>query len=217
MTDPHHDESVSTDGYGTAVPEDSASGDSDRSHVQEPPKAEKRSPSFLRWTLETIVMIALAFLLAQGVKAYVLQPFVIPTGSMETTIMAGDRVLAEKLTYRFRDPRPGEIVVFDDPTGRHPQLIKRVVAVGGQTVDIATGRVFIDGEPLDEPYLDEGIRTDPVGGLLPLELAEDELWLMGDNRPSSGDSRLMGTVDVSLVQGRAFATYWPFDRIGPLR
>jgi len=218
VTDLRSEESVSAEGHSDVTPGDGTSADiGPAERVSESSDRKKPSPSFLRWTLETLVMIALAFLLAQGVKAYVLQPFVIPTGSMESTILSGDRVLAEKITFRFRDPRPGDIVVFDDPTGRHPQLIKRVIAVGGQTVDIAAGRVFIDGEPLDEPYLDEDIQTDPVSGLLPLELADGEIWLMGDNRPSSGDSRLLGPVDVSLVQGRAFATYWPFDRIGPLR
>lgn len=176
---------------------------------------ERSTPSFGRWIIETALMIGLAFLLAQGVKTFVLQPFVIPTGSMEPTIMAGDRVLAEKITIRIRDPRVGEIVVFDDPTGRHPQLIKRVVAVGGQTVDIADGRLIVDGVELDEPYVEDR-STDPGTVPLPLTLAPDEVWLLGDNRPNSGDSRFMGAIPESLVRGRAFGIYWPLDRIGSL-
>lgn len=191
-----------------------APGDQQTAAADEPGRA--KTPSFVRWLFETVVMIALAFLLAQGIKTFVVQPFVIPTGSMEPTIMSGDRVLAEKVTYRFRGVSPGDIVVFDDPTGRHPQLIKRVIAVGGQTLDIRAGKVYIDGERLDEPYLDD-VETDPGNIMMPLTLAEDEFWLMGDNRPNSGDSRFMGPVDGEFIQGRGFAIYWPLDRVGPLR
>lgn len=178
-------------------------------------EAEKTGSGFGRWLLETVVMIALAFVLAQGVKTFIVQPFVIPTGSMEPTIMTGDRVLAEKVSRRFRPPVQGDIVVFDDPTASHPQLIKRVIAVGGQTVDIQEGRVVVDGVALDEPYIHRKL-SDPGTVPLPITLASDELWLMGDNRPNSGDSRFMGPISVSAVHGRAFAVYWPLSRIGGL-
>jgi signal peptidase I len=170
---------------------------------------------FGRWLLETLVMVALAFLLAQGIKTFIVQPYVIPTGSMEPTIMIGDRVLAEKITYHFREPEPGDIVVFDDPTGRHPQLIKRVIAVGGQTIDINEGKVIVDGEALDEPYL-HGVATDPGTEMYPLTVPDGEIWVMGDNRPNSGDSRFLGPQPESGIRGRAFATYWPISRIGEL-
>ncbi len=181
--------------------------------LQEIEEPETRAlPSFGRWLIETLLMIALAFLLAQGIKTFVVQPFVIPTGSMEPTIMSGDRVLAEKISLRFRPPAHGEIVVFDDPTGRHPQLIKRVIAVGGETVDITAGEVIVDGQPLDEPYI-SGRVTEAGTVALPVTLDEDEVWLMGDNRPNSGDSRFMDTIPDSMIRGRAFAIYWPVDRI----
>lgn len=176
---------------------------------------EKAGTHFGRWLIETALMIALAFLLAQGIKTFVIQPFVIPTGSMEPTIVSGDRVLAEKISLRFRDVRTGEIVVFDDPTGRHPQLIKRVIAVEGQTVDIRDGSVVVDGTPLDEPYV-HGKVTDQGTVPLPITLANDQVWLMGDNRPNSGDSRFMGPIDESMVRGRAFSIYWPVSRISTL-
>ncbi len=182
-------------------------------HTEE--KTKESTTHFGRWLIETAIMIALAFLLAQGIKTFVVQPFVIPTGSMEPTIMAGDRVLAEKVSFRFREPRIGEIVVFDDPTGRHPQLIKRVVAVGGQTVDIMDGVVVTDGVPLDEPYV-HGKLTEQGTVPLPITLADDEVWLLGDNRPNSGDSRFMGPIPESLVRGRAFTIYWPIARISTL-
>lgn len=179
------------------------------------PSSSGSGTHFGRWLVETAIMIALAFLLAQGIKTFVVQPFVIPTGSMEPTIMTNDRVLAEKISFRFRDPRVGEIVVFDDPTGRHPQLIKRVIAVGGQTVDIEDGLVVVDGQPLTEPYV-HGKVTDAGTVPLPLTLGPDEVWLMGDNRPNSGDSRFMGAIPESMVRGRAFSIYWPVDRISTL-
>ena len=88
-------------------------------------------------------------MLAQGIKSFVVQPFVIPSGSMLPTIQLGDRVIAEKLTYRFsHPPKPGEIVVFANPQGYPPILIKRVVALGGQTVDLKGGGVYVDGKPV---------------------------------------------------------------------
>lgn len=175
----------------------------------------EESPSMLRWILETTVMIALAFVLAQGIKTFLVQPFVIPTGSMEPTIMIGDRVLAEKISLRFSDPKVGDVVVFDDPTGRHEQLIKRVIAVEGQEVDIREGYVYIDGERLEEPYL-KGVQTDTGTKPMPITIPDDYVWLMGDNRPNSGDSRFLGAQPVSGIKGRAIATYWPLDRIGKL-
>jgi len=171
---------------------------------------------FARWLLETVLMVALAFLLAQGIKTFIVQPFVIPTGSMEPTIMTGDRVLAEKISYRFGSPQQGEIVVFDDPMGQHPQLIKRVIAVGGQTIDIREGRVYIDDQLIDEPYV-HGVETQPGTEAMPLTVPEGEVWLMGDNRPNSGDSRYIGPQPVDSIRGRAFAIYWPIGRIGSLR
>jgi signal peptidase I len=179
-------------------------------------QAEESSGGTIRWLLETVAMVIIAFLLAQGIKTFVLQPFVVPTGSMETTIMTGDRVLSEKVSLYWSEPQAGDIVVFDDPQARHPQLIKRVVAVSGQTVDIQDGIVLVDGEPLDESYLDPGITTDPGSVALPITVGENELWLMGDNRPNSGDSRFLGPQPLEAINAKAFAIYWPFDRIGML-
>lgn len=183
-------------------------------HVDEV-AVEQSAGGFLRWFLETLLMIAIAFVLAQGIKTWVVQPFVIPTGSMETTILIGDRVLAEKISYRYSEPEVGDIVVFNDPTGRHPQLIKRVIAVAGQELDIRDGHVYIDGELLDEPYV-HGLNTDPGTEPLPLVIPEGYVWVMGDNRPNSGDSRFIGPQPLTAIQGRAFGTYWPIDRIGSL-
>ncbi|MDP2181797.1 MAG: signal peptidase I [Actinomycetota bacterium] len=177
------------------------------------PEHDHKQGGTLRWILETVLMVALAFALAQGIKAFVLQPYVIPTGSMEPTIMTGDRVLAEKLSFRWRIPRQGDIVVFDDPADRYPQLIKRVIAVAGQSVDVVDGKVIVDGKALSEPYLHD-VDTTPGTVALPLIVPDGHVWLMGDNRPNSGDSRFLGPQPVSAVHGRAFAIYWPLSHIG---
>lgn len=190
--------------------------DSD-SEVQEAPAADAEETSVGRWLLETALLVLAAFALAQGIKAFLVQPFVIPTGSMRPTILEQDRVLAEKLTYRFsREPQQGDIVVFDDPNGQHPQLIKRVIAVAGQTVDVREDRVYVDGKPLEEPYT-FGKPTLPGSVKLPVTVPEGSVWLMGDNRPNSGDSRFFGPRPVKTVRGRAIWTYWPPSRFGTLK
>ena len=180
------------------------------------PKAKDDDTSFGRWLLETVLLVALAFALAQGIKTFLVQPFVIPTGSMIPTIQIGDRVLADKLVFRFfRDPEVGDIVVFDDPSGEHPQLIKRVIATGGQTVDLDNGKVLIDGVPIDEPYTYD--KPTDLGSIeMPVTVPEGQVWLMGDNRPASGDSRFFGPQKIENVRGRAFWTYWPPKSFGRL-
>jgi signal peptidase I len=182
--------------------------------------------STLRWLVETALLVLLAFALAQGIKTYLVQAFVIPSGSMIPTIQEGDRVFAEKITYRFvRGPSAGDVVVFDnpqynpaDPSMAPPILIKRVIAVAGQTVDLKDGRVLVDGKVLDEPYT-HGKPSDPLDPAIvyPLELAPGMMWVMGDNRTNSGDSRAIGPVAVKAAIGRAVWKYWPLTAFGALR
>lgn len=179
-------------------------------------KAEAESVSFGRWLLELVVMIAVAFLIATAVRTYVIQPYVVPTGSMEPTIAIGDRVLANKFIYRFGSPEAGDIVVLDDPTGTVDTLIKRVIAVGGQTVDLRDGVVFVDGVALDEPYT-YGKPSEPQIQTIPYEVPEGAVWLMGDNRTDSADSRTFGSVPLSEVRGKAFWTFWPVSRFAVLK
>lgn len=175
----------------------------------------ERPVSFVRWVGELVVMVALAFLLASGIRAYVIQPYVIPTGSMEPTIEISDRVLANKFIYRFREPERGDVVVLDDPTGTVQTLIKRVIATGGETVDLVDGRVVVDGDPLDEPYT-YGKESQPMSPEItfPYTVPDSSVWLMGDNRTNSADSRVFGAVPLSEVRGQAICTFWPLDRLG---
>ena len=162
----------------------------------------------------------LAFALAQGIKSFVAQPFVIPTGSMQPTIELKNYVLAEKLSYRFtRKPQYKDIVVFNNPSRdpAAPILIKRVIATGGQTVDLRDGEVYVDDKPLDEPYT-YGKPSYPLNPAIqyPFEVPEGYYWMMGDNRTNSGDSREFGPVPDSDVIGRAMWTYWPVNQFGTL-
>jgi len=176
---------------------------------------EERPMSFVRWLAELVVMVGLAFLLATGIRAFVVQPYVVPSGSMIPTIEIQDRVIANKFIYRFTEPEAGDIVVLDDPTGTVPTLIKRVVATGGQTVDLQDGVVLVNGVALDEPYT-HGLPSDPMVQEMPYAVPEGSVWLMGDNRTNSADSRVFGAVPLSEVKGKAIFRFWPLDRLGGL-
>jgi len=171
--------------------------------------------SFGRWVLELVVLVAVAFLLATGIKTWVVQPFVIPTGSMIPTLEIGDYVIANKFVYRFDDPQAGDIVVFMSPSSNSTDYIKRVIAVGGQTVDLRDGVVYVDDVALDEPYV-HGQRSDPGPLRMPVTIPDGYVWLMGDNRENSQDSRWFGPQPVTRVVGKAFFIYWPFSDFGTL-
>lgn len=174
--------------------------------------------SLVRWLLETALLVVLAFGLAFVIRTFLVEPFIVPTGSMIPTIEINNRVLAEKMTFRFvRPPRYGDIVVFPDPSGEHPHLIKRVIATGGQTVTLSDGKVHVDGQALVEPYT-AGTPSYPLPTDIhfPFRVPKDELWVMGDNRTDSADSRAFGAIHVTDVQGRAFWTYWPLGVFGAL-
>lgn len=168
-----------------------------------------------RWLFEIALLTLVAFIVAMGIRAGIAEAVYVPSGSMEGTIMTWDRAVVEKITYRFRAPTPGEIVTLDDPSGRYDMLIKRVIAVGGQTVDIRDGVVLVDGMVLIEPYT-RGLPTYPDTIEMPVKVPEGYLWLMGDNRTDSTDSRRFGPQPVSAVHARALAVYWPLEHVGRL-
>ncbi len=171
--------------------------------------------SFLRWIGETILLVGLAFVLAMGIKTFVVQPFLIPSGSMEPTLQIGDRVLVNKFIYRFAQPKQGEVVVFISPDDKSTDFIKRVIAVGGQTVDIRDGMVSVDGKRLSEPYVNRQV-VDHYNLDKAVKIPQGQVWLMGDNRTNSRDSRFFGPRPASELLGEAFVIYWPLGRIGTL-
>jgi signal peptidase I len=171
--------------------------------------------------IEWGVVLVGAVLLALLLRALVLQAFWIPSPSMETTLLVRDRVLVNKVSYRLHDINRGDVVVFqrtDEEIARSPELphdvIKRVIALGGETIEIRENQVFIDGLLLQEPYLDDGVFTSDFG---PETVPEDHVFVMGDNRELSLDSRFeTGPVAEDRVIGRAFFLFWPLGRLGAL-
>jgi signal peptidase I len=186
---------------------------------------------------ELPILILVAFVLAFLLRTFVVQVFFIPSSSMEPTLQVDDRMVVEKITYRFREPRRGDIVVFEEgdtslvgPTGGDRFLrgvgqflglvpasardfVKRVIAVGGDEVRIEDGQVYVNDVLLDEPYVvfpDE----DNYG---PITVPDDSLFFLGDNRPNSSDSRRsLGFVAEDAVVGRAVVIIWPlahWDRL----
>lgn len=169
-----------------------------------------------RNALEWAVVLVGAVLVALLLRASLFQAFYIPSESMENTLLINDRVLVNKVSYRLHDINRGDIVVFarpDDQEGEIRDLIKRVIALPGETVEATDNSLYINGQRLIEPYLDEGIVTTDFG---PTVIAEDQIFVMGDNRSESYDSRVFGTIAQDRVVGRAFVLFWPLNRIGSL-
>lgn len=187
---------------------------------------------------EWVVVLATALVVATLLRTFVVQQYYIAGPSMELTLVGDDRVLVNKLAYRFSTPSRGDVVVFDritmnGDTVQHDDLIKRVIGLPGETVEIRNCVLFIDGVALDEPWLDRGNEpaaasepaqaNDPetnadvdrcgVANADPLALGDNEVFLVGDNREMSFDSRMFGAVDIDLIAGRAVVVIWPLRNI----
>ena len=183
--------------------------------------SSEETTSFGRQLVEFIVMILLIVGCFFGLRTFIVGTYEIPSGSMEDTIEIGDRVFSEKISYYGRSPEVGEIVTFDDPLESGQTLIKRVIAVGGDEIDLRDGYVYVNGEKRDEPYTDgkESHPLNPAPGVqisYPYTVPDGCLWVMGDNRTNSADSRYFGAVPVSSVSGHANIIYWPINRLGML-
>ena len=164
-------------------------------------KQASQPEGILHTLLSIIVLVALVLGLTWGLRTFIFQAYEIPSGSMETTIMPGDMVLSEKITYYGRPPAAGDIVTFEDPDPEHMGriLIKRVIATGGQTVDLRDGRVYVDDVLQNEPYT-HGEPSLALRSYLfeeityPYTVPPGGLWVMGDNRTNSHDSRYFGSI-----------------------
>lgn len=182
------------------------------------PGGSHRAPrrGHLRNGLEWVAIIGAALLAALLIKTFLLQAFYIPSPSMVPTLQVQDRVLVNKLSYRLHDVRRGDVVVFERPptdVGMIKDLIKRVIALPGETVEGRDGGVYVNGRRLVEPYLPAGAVTTPFG---PQRIPAGRVWVMGDNRANSSDSRVFGPVPQSRIVGRAFVRVWPLGAVGPL-
>ncbi|GGM20409.1 signal peptidase I [Dactylosporangium sucinum] len=180
---------------------------------------------------ELPVLLGVAIIVAVVVRAFVLQTFYIPSESMENTLLIKDRVLVNKLVYDFRSPHRGEVIVFEAPNSwrndpSEEDFIKRVIAVGGDHIVCCDDkqRITVNGTPLDETYVytnEDGLQDLPSEEQFDVTVPKGRLWVMGDHRSRSGDSRynfirmkdpVQATISEDDVVGRAFVVFWPFSR-----
>ena len=175
-----------------------------------------RAPKKGGGLLEFLVILLVAFALVFGfVKPFVLEAFRVPSESMVPTLEVGDRFLANKFIYRMSEPERGDVIVFRSVEGGDEDLVKRIVAVAGDEVSVENGVLRVNGEPQDEPYTNKGFPDD--GSFFgPTRVPEGEVFVMGDNRANSRDSRFFGPVPLENIEGEAFASFWPPSRIGLL-
>lgn len=167
--------------------------------------------------IEWVAVLAVAVIAAVLIRAFVFEPFFIPSGSMEPTLKVNDRVLVNKLSYDLHSIHRGDVVVFKKPpkdfTPGIKDLIKRVIGLPGETISGQDGAVFINGRRLKEPWLPKGVTTAPFPAV---HVPKGDYFVMGDNRGDSADSRVIGPISGDLIVGRAFIRVWPISRIGGL-
>ena len=179
---------------------------------------------------EYIEAILIALLLALFIRTFVVQAFKIPSGSMKNTLLIGDHILVNKFIYGVKNPLNGktwipikeperrDIVVFKYPINPEQDYIKRVIGVEGDTIEIKDKKVYVNGEPQEEDYtifLDKRVlpgSLQPRDNMGPITVPENSLFVMGDNRDNSYDSRFWKFVDLKAVKGKAFVLYWSWDK-----
>ena len=202
---------------------------------------QKREKSTAGSLIEFVVIVAVALGLAIGIQAFLVKPFRIPSPSMVPTLEVGQRVLVNRVGTHFGDPDRGDVIVFKPPSGADSHqcgdpgkqndepcakptpkrsdnnFIKRVVGLPGDMVAVKNNRAYINGKPLDEPYVNKSTSCDELCNLpKPIKVPPGHFFMMGDNRGESDDSRDWGPVPKKWIIGDAFFTYWPPGRIGTL-
>jgi len=165
------------------------------------------------WFRELLEAILPALVIVLVVNIFLAQATRVEGQSMEPNLHNNQRLIIEKVSYRFHPPRHGDIIVLRRPQRQSDPLIKRVVGLPGDTVEIREGRVFIQGAPLGEPYLNQLT----VGNMAPQLVPEGHVFVLGDNRGSSNDSRAFGMVSFENIVGRAWIRYWPTAEMGFLK
>ena len=166
----------------------------------------------LHWLGEAVETILPAVLIALLINLFLAQATRVQGQSMEPNLHTNQRLVVEKISYHFREPRRGDVVVFRHPRWGSEMLIKRVIALPGERVEIRGGKVYINGYPLDEPYLTQPTTRD-YG---PIVVPPGHVFVLGDNRGFSNDSRAFGPVPIKDIVGRALFSYWPPGEIGPV-
>ncbi|MDO8886156.1 signal peptidase I [Candidatus Oleimmundimicrobium sp.] len=175
----------------------------------EAPGKESKSSPFWAFIKETVFIVIAAFLFSFVIRLFIVEAFTIQQHSMDPTLHDSDRVLVSKFIYRLSDIEDGDIIILKSPMNK-TDFVKRVVATEGQTIEIKEGVLVIDGKPVEESY----IKNHDLSGLEPIEIPQDYVFVAGDNRPNSYDSRIFGPIPEDDVVGKVFFIYWPVDRIG---
>ncbi|MDY6805781.1 MAG: signal peptidase I [Cyanobacteriota bacterium] len=173
---------------------------------------------FWRKQTENLQILGLALAISVLIRLLIAEPRYIPSDSMLPTLNIGDRLVIEKVYYRFKEPTNGDIIVFEPPDilqqqgySKDQAFIKRIIGLPGQTIDIKNGLVFIGDRPLEEDYIAELPDYFWQG---PVTIPEDQYFVMGDNRNNSNDSHIWGFLPKENIIGRAVFRFWPFERIG---
>lgn len=162
--------------------------------------------------IDILQTLALAFAVFMTVYLFLVQPHQVDGDSMYPTFHNGEYLLTEKVSYYLHKPERGDIIVFEAPPNPDKDFIKRIIGLPGETVLIKDGQVFINGKKLSEPYLPAYTYT-TEGTFQEITLKPEEYFVMGDNRPSSSDSRSWGPVKRDKIVGKAWFVYWPPNRI----
>ena len=186
-------------------------------------RRRQREKELSRTVWEWVVVIVVAVGAALLIRVFLFQQYYIDGPSMESTLQPSDRVLVNKLSYRLHDVNRGDVVVFDRVTSpdKHDDLIKRVIALPGERLEVRSCVVYIDGVRLEEPYLSDDLLSQPDPAaqcgvhtdLIPAVVPEGMVFVMGDNRPQSFDSRDFGPIDIDKIRGRAFTVIWPLSSL----
>ncbi|MBN1292141.1 MAG: signal peptidase I [Candidatus Latescibacteria bacterium] len=197
-------------------------------------KNKKVHTGFTRFRKDWIEPILIAFILAFLIRAYIIQPFKVPSSSMEDTLLIGDHFIAVKFLYgskipfsnkrilKIRDPKPGDVLVFKYPEDPSKDFVKRCVAVGGQVLEIKNKEIFVDGKlqqlPVCAKLIDKAILPERLGlrdNFPPTVVPQGNVFVMGDNRDNSNDSRYWGPVPYDNIKGNALLIYWSWNTDKP--
>ena len=202
-----------TEDSASAEADDAATGEAVRSDLSQKQRSQMRA--IWEWVFVVVVAISAAML----IRVFLFQQYYIDGPSMQTTLMPEDRVLVNKMSYKLHDIHRGDVIVFDRVTNevQHDDLIKRVLGLPGETLEIRSCIVYIDGVQVNEPYLnpEQTSQVEPSArcgshtDMAPIVVPEEMVFVMGDNRVQSFDSRDFGPIDSDKVRGRAFVVIWP--------
>lgn len=168
---------------------------------------------------ELIEFVAVIFAIFMAIKLFAAEPHRVTGSSMVPNFHDGDYIITNKLATKFSEPKRGEVIILEDPLDKTKVFIKRTIGLPGETLKLSNGKIYINGELLDELYLPNGLLT-PGGGFLKeggeATIPQGNYFVIGDNRTNSSDSRTWGFLDKNLIIGQAFLRYWPLNKISLL-